>query len=78
MLMSELTEKELKSQLIRELDKLNREQLLVAHQYISRIIAEELIGAVTHDWETGKVDRTAIQKAIEEHRAKNPYGTVEP
>lgn len=72
----ELTETELKSQLAQKLDKLTREQLLVTHQFISRIIAEELIEAVTQDWEQGKVSRAAIQKAIEAHRASKPYGNA--
>lgn len=76
MLTAELTEKELKSQLIKELDKLDRKKLLTAHQFISRLIAEELIDAVTHDWETGKVNQAAINKAIDEHRANNAYGNV--
>lgn len=76
MLTSELTEKELKSQLIKELDKLDRERLLIVLQFTSRLIAEELVNAVTHDWELGKVNRAAIKKALDEHRTKNPYGTV--
>ncbi len=72
----ELTETELKSQLAQNLDKLNREQLLVTHQFISRIIAEELVNAVTQDWEEGKVNRAAIQRAIEAHRAAKPYGNA--
>jgi hypothetical protein len=70
----ELTEKDLKSQLANEMDKLNREQLLLIHQFVSRIIAENLIAAVTDDWETGTINRAAIQKAIREHRSKHPYG----
>lgn len=77
MLTTELTEKELKSQLIQELDKLNKEQLLLTHQFLSRIIAEELIDAVTQHWESGKINRLAIQKAIDEYRARNPYKTAE-
>lgn len=69
----ELTETDLKSQLVKELDKLNREQLLLTHQFVSRIIAENLIDAVTNDWETGRISRSAIQKAIDAHRAKHPY-----
>jgi len=70
----ELMETDLKSQLVKELDKLSREQLLLTHQFVSRIIAESLINAVTHDWETGRVNRAAIQKVIDGHRAKHPYG----
>lgn len=76
MLIAELTEIELKSQLAKELDKLNKAQLLAAHQFIARIIAEELSDAVTQDWERGIVNRAAIQKAIDEYRAKHPYGAV--
>ncbi len=70
----ELTETDLKSQLVKELDKLNREQLMLTHQFVSRIIAESLINAVTNDWEAGRVNRAAIQKVIDDHRAKHPYG----
>lgn len=70
----ELTETDLKSKLAKELDKLNREQLLLTHQFVSRIIAESLISAVTNDWEAGRVNRAAIQKVIDAHRAKHPYG----
>lgn len=63
MLTAELTEKELKSQLIKELDKLDRERLLILLQFTSRLMAEELIDAVTHDWESGKVNRAAIKKS---------------
>lgn len=70
----ELTETDLKSQLVNKLGKLNREQLLHTHQFVFRIIAESLISAVTNDWETGRVNRAAIQKVIDDHRAKNPYG----
>ena len=73
MLTSELTEKELRSQLFKELDKLSKEQLLIAHQFLSRLIAEELIDAVTQDWDHGKINRLAIQQAIAEHRARSPY-----
>lgn len=70
----ELTEKDLKSQLVSELDRLNKEQLLLIHQFVSRIIAENLIDAVTNDWDAGTVNRVAIQKALHEHRLKHPYG----
>jgi hypothetical protein len=70
----ELTEKDLKSQLVNKLDKLNREQLLLIHQLLSRIIAENLVDSVTNDWETGAINRAAIQKAVREHRSKRPYG----
>jgi len=70
----ELTATDLKSQLVHELDKLNREQLLLTHQFVSRIIAESLFNAVTSDWEAGQVNRAAIQQAINTHRAKHPYG----
>ncbi len=73
----ELTEKDLKSRLMNELDRLNREQLLLIHQFVSRIIAENLINAVTGDWEAGTINRATIQKAIHEHRAKHPYGESE-
>jgi hypothetical protein len=73
----ELTETDLKSQLVKELDKLNREQLLLTHQFVSRIIAESLVDAVTDDWEAGKINRAAIQKAIDEHRATHPYGELQ-
>jgi hypothetical protein len=78
MLTAELTEKELKSQLIKELDKLDRERLLIVLQFTSRLIAEELIDSVTHDWEMGKINRAAIKKAVDEHRARNPYETMKP
>ncbi|MGH7494196.1 MAG: hypothetical protein ACREOO_17620 [bacterium] len=70
----ELTEKELKSQLFLKLDQLNREQLLLIHHYASRLIGENLTDAVTRDWEMGVGSRASLQKAIEEHRLKNPYG----
>lgn len=70
----ELTATDLKSRLIQELDKLDREQLLLTHQFVSRIIAESLMNAVTDDWETGQVNRVQIQQAINVHRAKHPYG----
>ncbi|MDZ7292843.1 MAG: hypothetical protein ONB44_07235 [candidate division KSB1 bacterium] len=73
----EMTEKDLRLRLAKELDKLDREQLLITHQFVSRIIAEALINAVTQDWEIGKVNRAAIQKAIDEYRARNPYGATE-
>ena len=73
----ELTETDLKSQLVKELDKLNKEQLMLTHQFVSRIIAESLISAVTNDWEAGKINRAAIEKAIDEHRAKHPYGELQ-
>jgi cell division FtsZ-interacting protein ZapD len=78
MLISEWSETELKSQLIKELDKMNREQLLLAHQVISGLIAEELIDAVTHDWENGKTNRAAIQKAVSEYRNKTRLNAVQP
>ena len=70
----ELTETDLKSQLVNKLGKLNREQLLLTHQFVSRMIAESLINSVTNDWEVGSVNRAAIQEAIAAHRAKHPYG----
>lgn len=74
----DLTEPELKSHLQQKLDALNREQLLLTHQFVARIIAEDLIESVTQDWESGKVNRAAIQKAIEAHRVSKPYGTAHP
>lgn len=65
----DLTETELKSNLQQKLNSLNREQLLLTHQFVARTIAEDLIEAVTQDWESGKVNRAAIQKAIEAYRA---------
>ena len=73
----ELTEQDLKSQLVQELDKFDREQLLMIHQFVSRLIAESLISDLTSAWEVGTVNRTAIQKAIRDHRAKHPYGESE-
>ncbi|MGH7456972.1 MAG: hypothetical protein ACRENG_36815 [bacterium] len=73
----ELTEQDLKTQLVQELDKFDREQLLMIHQFVSRLIAESLIKDVTKDWETGTIGRAAIQKAIRDHRAKQPYGESE-
>ncbi len=73
MLTSELTETKLKSQLVGELDKLNKEQLLAIHQMISRMIAEDLVDAVTEDWKSEKVDRSAVQKAIDAYRLLKPY-----
>jgi len=78
MLAPELTEKDLKSQLVKELDRLNREQLLIAHQFVSRLFAEELINNVTQDWETGKVNRAAIQKALDQYRARHSYEAAKP
>ena len=78
MLIAEWSETELKSQLVKELDKLNREQLLLAHQVISSIIAEDLVDAVTRDWENGKTSRAAIQKAVSEYRNRTRLGAVQP
>lgn len=63
-----LTETELKSNLQQKLNSLNREQLLLAHQFVARIIAEDLIESVTQDWESGKVNGAAIQRAIAARR----------
>lgn len=78
MLIAEWSETELKSQLVKELDKLNREQLLFAHQVISSIIAEDLIDAVTRDWENGKTNRASIQQAVSEYRNRTRLGAVQP
>jgi len=73
MLSSKLSEEDLKSQLIEEINKLGRDQLVVLHQFISRLVAEDLINSVSKDWENGQVNRESIQKAIEEHRKLHPY-----
>jgi len=73
MLSSKLTEEDLKSQLIEEINKLGRNQLVMLHQFIARLVAEDLIDAVSKDWESGQVNRESIQKAIEEHRKLHPY-----
>ncbi len=73
MMIAELTEQELKSNLIKQLDSLTKKQLVVAHQLISQLLLDEVIADVTHDWETGKVNHEMIQQAIKQHRARHPY-----
>jgi len=73
MLSSKLSEEDLKSQLIEEINKLGRDQLVMLHQFIAHLVAEDLIDAVSKDWESGQVNRESIQKAIEEHRKLHPY-----
>ncbi len=74
MLSTRLSDKELKSHLVKEIHKLDREKLLILYQTISRLVAEELIDAVSKDWETGKVNRQRIQEAIDEFRSDQPFG----
>ena len=73
MLSSKLSEQDLKSQLIEEINKLGRDQLVILHQFISRLAAEDLIDSISKDWESGRINRESIQKAIEEHRKLHPY-----
>jgi len=74
MLTPAITKQELKTQLVKNLDKFDEEKLLLIHQFVSTLIAEELIDSVTEDWESAKVNREAVQKAIQEHRKTYPYG----
>ncbi len=73
MISQEYSEQEIRTQLVQELNKLNEEKLIILRQFISRLIADDLIESVTTDWETGRVNHEAIQRSIEEHRAQHPY-----
>ncbi len=66
-----LTEEELRTQLTQGLDKLNREQLLMTYQFISCLIAEELVNNVTQNWASGKVNRETIQRAVASYHSKS-------
>ena len=78
MLATKITKQELKTQLVERLDKFDEEKLLLIHQFISTLIAGELIDSVTQDWDSKKVNRSAVQKAITEHRKNHPYREKRP
>lgn len=73
MLMSNVDEKILRKQLIDEIKKLDHEKLMIVHQFLAQLIGDELVDEITKDWESGKVNRKMIKKAIDEHRKLHPY-----
>lgn len=78
MLATKITKQELKTQLVEKLDKFDEEKLLLIHQFISTLIADELTDSVTQDWDSEKVNRNAVQKSINEHRKNHPYREKRP
>ncbi len=70
---ADLTEQELKSNLIKQLDNMNKGQLVAMHQAAAKLLADELMESFSKEWTEGKITREKIQAAIEEHRRRHPY-----
>jgi len=73
MLEVEMTEEALKSNLMKQLDEMNKEQLVAMHQAAAKLLANELMQSFSKEWAEGRISREKIQAAIEEHRKQYPY-----
>ena len=74
MLTQEITKQKLKTQLIEKLGVFDEHRLLMIHQFVSKLIADELVDSVSKDWESNIVDRQAIHDVINEYRNNYTYG----
>ena len=73
MLTTNLTEEELKSQLVSEIEKLDKGKLLQVYQFIAQSFGKELIDMVAEFERNQKVNPKSIDFIIKEHRKRHPY-----
>lgn len=69
MLMNNPTLKELRSELHKQVEKLQKDQLVEVYRFISNIIGQKLMKAMSEEG----LSRNEIQDAIDKHRQKHPY-----
>ena len=73
MLTTNLTEEELKSQLVAEIEKLDKGKLLQVYQFIAQSFGKELIDMVAEFERNQEVNPKSIDFIIKEHRKRYPY-----
>lgn len=70
MLIESHTIKELKDELHKQVESLNKAQLMEVYRFISKMVGEKLMEAMRDE----ELSRDAIRDAITEYRQKHPYG----
>jgi hypothetical protein len=64
---SNVSKQDMKQQIIKNLDNFDEEKLISIHQFIARLVGNDLINSLSQDWENGSVNENAVRDAIEDY-----------
>jgi hypothetical protein len=68
-----VSEQELRHELIDKIKNLDQKHLLKLYQFVAQSYAQDLVNMVADAENAGEVNNEPIEKLIKQHRNRNPY-----
>lgn len=73
MLTADINESEIRSHLIKEIQKLDKTRLIEVYKFIAKSFADDLILMVADAENSGDINKRSTDELIQQYRKRNPY-----